>query len=231
MKINISFIVPSYNEEKNLEDAVVSLIKGVKDIVKSYEVIIIDDGSTDATGKVADRLSKEHKFVKVIHHKKNQGFGETIKDGIKFSTKDYVIGFPGDNDTSAISMRNLILRADEADVIISYTSNPGKRSGTRRFFSWFFIYIMNLILGLKLKYYNGSFLCKSKDLLKLNLVSKGFTIYAEAKIYLIKNGLSYIEVPFEHIGRKYGKTKTANISTVFQTIEFILHILKIYFIK
>jgi hypothetical protein len=88
----------------------------------------------------------------------------------------------------------------------------------------------------------GSFSCEtgqvylqnesiSKDLLKLNLVSKGFTIYAEAKIYLIKNGLSYIEVPFEHIGRKYEKNKDEKLikSERLKDLEKLKSLDKIYF--
>ena len=87
---------------------------------------------------------------------------------------------------------------------------------------------MNLLLKMHLRYYNGSFLCKTEDLKKIHLISPGFTIYAEAKVHLIKKGAQYIEVPFEHIGRKYGKSKATNIKSVIETLQVIWYLANKY---
>jgi hypothetical protein len=100
----------------------------------------------------------------------------------------------------------------------------------RNIISKTFIIIANLLFGMNLRYFNGSFICETKVLRDLDLKSKGLTIYAEAKIRLIKSGYSYTEVPFEHIGRKYGSSKAVNIKSLFETLDIIrILVADIYF--
>ena len=64
MKVDVSFIIPSYNEEKNLPHAVGNLIPEIKNVVKSFEIIIVNDGSTDSTGEVAEKIAEKNKHVR-----------------------------------------------------------------------------------------------------------------------------------------------------------------------
>lgn len=79
MKDSISIIIPAYNEEYSLADAVRVVVSVVSKEVSDYEVIIINDGSTDATGHIANRIQKKNNHVMVVHHPSNQGFGTTLK--------------------------------------------------------------------------------------------------------------------------------------------------------
>ncbi|KKS97786.1 MAG: hypothetical protein UV73_C0005G0063 [Candidatus Gottesmanbacteria bacterium GW2011_GWA2_43_14] len=222
--MSVSIIIPAYNEEKNLNSAVKGALWAVKDTVSDYELIIVDDGSVDRTHWVANKFARKNRKIKVIHHIKNIGFGSTFKDGIRNACKDYLVGFPGDYDTSEKSLRDLIKKASSADLIMTYNPDMSTRTWARRLFSKSFIMMMNQLFGLRLKYYNGSFICKTKLLKNLKLVSGGFAIYAEAKVRLLHNGLSYEEIPFKYLGRKFGKSKAVSINSVLQTLEtmFIL---------
>ena len=70
----LSVFFPAYNEEKNITQTVNKATAVLKKIASKYEIIIVDDGSTDKTGEIADRLAKEQEFVTVIHHQQNQGY-------------------------------------------------------------------------------------------------------------------------------------------------------------
>lgn len=226
MKKTVTIIIPAFNEEKNIAGAVRGALTAVRGTVSDYEILVIDDGSTDKTVYEAEKLAKRNKKIKLIKHARNLGFGLTIKEGIKKARQEYVVGFPGDNDTSAVSLRNIIIKAGRKDLIISYTRNSGTRSVARRLFSKSFVVLMNLIFGLKLRYFNGSFICKTRLLQNENLTSEGFAIYAEAKVRLLKKGYSYMEIPFTHTGRKHGQSKAVSWKSVGHTFVTVYHLIK-----
>lgn len=222
---SVTVLIPAYNEEKSLRKTVSGAIKVLDKEKIDYEIIVIDDGSTDGTGEVADSLKKNSR-IRILHHKKNLGFGRTIKDGIEISRMGYITGLPGDNDTSPKLLTDLINRKDEADLIIAYMDNTQSRNVVRRILSFLFVLVMNMTFGLKLRYYNSYFICRRKLLSSIVLRSKSFSIFAEAKVKLIKNGATYKEIPFQHIVRKYGRSKAVGIKSLINIIEMYLGLIK-----
>lgn len=228
---SFSIIIPAFNEGRNLEPTINGAIQAISDTIKDYEIIIINDGSIDETGKVADRLAKKYKRIKVIHHKHNKGFGDTFREGLWNAKNKFIIHFPGDNDTSPISLRNVLLQAEKADLISTYTIEE-KRSLPRRIVSKLFIFFMNSLFGLRLKYINGIFLSRTGLMTGLNLKSKGLAILSEAKVRLIKRNHSYIELPFEHIGRKHGQSTAISFKSAINTLDSVLTLFwDIYILK
>lgn len=221
-KSGYTVIIPAFNEEENIKDAVNNTIKIFKKSksTENYEVLIIDDGSVDKTGSIADGMSNQNKRIKVIHNNKNLGLGKSVCRGIAKASEEFLTVFPGDNDMSSESLVELINARRQADIVFSYPKDTSVRSYLRRFLSYLFVRIMNILFGLKLKYYNGPFICRSKIIKKMKLISSGFNIYAEMKIRLIRAGYSYKEIPFQLSGRKHGKSKAfklKNILRIFYT--------------
>src|SRR5689334_8051496 len=85
----ISAVLPARNEQGNLAQVVESTLEALGDAVPSLEVIIVDDGSTDATGRIADELAASHTFVRAIHHVTQQGYGSAWRSGIAAATLQY----------------------------------------------------------------------------------------------------------------------------------------------
>ena len=221
MKDSISVIIPAYNEEHSLKDAVIVAINVLSDICKEYEIIIVNDGSTDATGKIATLLAKKNRKIKVIHHKDNEGFGKTFNDGLAIASKKYVTGFPADNDIFTETFRNLLLARKSDRIVSSYMITMSRREIIRQIISYSFSTMMNLIFGLKLKYYNGYFICPLHMVKTLKLASSGFTIFAEIKIRLINKGVKIDEIPFEYKPRPHGVSKALALKNILQTLSFI----------
>lgn len=219
MDKSVSIIVPAYNEEKNLPQAVADLLSVMKQYRPGFEIVIVDDGSTDATGVVADRFARKHRQIRVIHHTKNEGFGAAFRSGITHARKTWVVPFHGDNDSAAGSLRAMIDRIGEADIISAYTANTQVRSILRRIISRLYIVIMNTLFGLSLRYYTGYFITRRSVLENLNLVASGLSVYAETKIRLLAVGYSMIEVPFVHTGRKHGISKAIGFTTAMDAIR------------
>ncbi|MBI3955216.1 glycosyltransferase [Candidatus Gottesmanbacteria bacterium] len=210
----VSIIIPAFDEEKNIQSAIKSADKAVRGICSKYEILVVNDGSMDRTGQKAELETKSNKSVRVINLTHHKGYGEAIKKGIEEAKMDYLTVFPGDNDMDSKSLAELIKNRGLADLIISYLGKSDTRRLMRRIASLTYIALVSTLFQLKLEYYNGSFICRTKLLKKLRLISTGFTICAEVKIRLIKRGYSYKEIPFIHTGRLHGKSKALTFRSI-----------------
>ena len=192
----LSVVVPAYNEEKNLEDAVKSVLSAVKDF-KDYEILIFNDHSSDSTGKIADELASKNKKIRVIHNERNMGLGYNYSKGIELARMNYFTFFPGDNENSDTSFAKMLKDIGKADILIPYTTNQNVRQWYRRIISGTFTSLMNLLFGLNLKYYNGNVAYKTEVLRKVKITTFSFAYSAEILIKLIKTGHSYRELGIE----------------------------------
>ncbi|MEE9558129.1 MAG: glycosyltransferase family 2 protein, partial [Candidatus Brocadiales bacterium] len=104
MKPTISIIIPALNEEDNIEPAVNKVISALDGRFSDYELLVFDDGSTDNTGAIIDRLAGNDKNVRAIHNENNMGLGYSYKKGVQLAKNDYIVMFPGDNQILKDSM-------------------------------------------------------------------------------------------------------------------------------
>ena len=211
---SVTIIIPAFREEDNIESAIDNAVAAASVATQDYEIIVVDDGSPDKTGDFARLKAEANPKIRVAVNATNEGFGFSFARGVKMATKAYVTVFPGDNDMSAVSLKELIASRGGADVVITYMQKTEKRSKFRRGLSLLFVIIMNFIFGLKLKYYNGAFICRRDLLQSIPIKSTGLAALAECIIRLLKAGHSYKPIYFEHIGRKHEQSKALNLRSV-----------------
>lgn len=115
MNKKVSVIVPAYNVEEYIENCIISIIQQT---YTNIEIIIIDDGSTDSTGKICDRLAKADKRINVIHQK-NQGLSQARNNGIKLASGEYISLIDGDDFVKKDFLRNMAdAMKDNVDVVV-----------------------------------------------------------------------------------------------------------------
>jgi len=230
MNNSVTIVIPAFREEANIEAAIDNALKVAQSVTQDYEIIVVDDGSPDKTGDFARLRAQNNPSIRVASNVTNQGFGYSFARGVKMATKEFVTVFPGDNDMSALSLKDLLEARGSADLIISYMQKTTKRSLFRRAVSKTFVVIMNLLFGLKLKYYNGAFICRTSLLKAVPIKSTGLAALAECIVRLLKQGVGWRAIYFEHIGRQHEKSKAFNfksINAVLKTIWILW--LDIYF--
>ncbi len=227
---SVSIIVPAFNEEGNIEGAIDSVVSAVEGQIADYEVIVIDDGSRDQTAALVKKRALKNPRIKIFSNDGNQGYGFSFKRGVSLAGKAYVTVFPGDNDMASCSLRDLIIARAKAEVIITYSVTSHRRSWFRRILSKTFVVIMNSLFGMKLKYFNGAFICETKVLRSVSIKSNSLAVLAESIVRLIKAGHSYHAIAFEHTGRMNDKSKAITIKSlaaVSKTIRILVQ--DIYF--
>ena len=216
----ISILLPAYNEEKNLVATAEEVLIAVENRFGGYEIIIIDDHSSDRTGELADSLAQGNANIKVLHNETNKGFGYSYRRGVAAATCDYVCFFPADNCVPAECIQAIFDQVGKADIILNYTSNLEIRVPMRRLLSRIYTGMMNALFGLNLTIINGPTVHKREIIQAVKISTDGFAFMAEIMVRLIRSGHSYLEIGTPIRERKYGSVKAfrlKNVISVFKT--------------
>lgn len=216
---SLSILIPAFNEQDNIEKAIESVLYAVQGLVKDFEIVVIDDGSTDQTKKLVIEKAQKNPAIRLVSYPHNQGYGIAFRRGMEAATKMCLTTFPGDNDMSRESLRDIIKAGGQADLILSYMLANQKRSLSRRMISKSFVLVSNTLFGLKLRYYNGAFLCRTDLLQRIPIKSTGMTLHAECIVRLIKAGCSYKEIAFEHTGRMAHASKALKLKHCWSVVR------------
>jgi len=224
MKKSVSIIIPSYNEEKVLEKTLKKIYKIVNEVFSDYELLIVDDGSTDRTGEIIDKFAKRNSGLRPFHNKKNMNLGYNYKLGIKNATKNYVMMLPGPDNMTLDSIKNFMSNVGKDTIITGYIANQDIRSPFRRFMSGFFTNTLNLLFGLRLKHYMTLQSYETKLVQKVKLTTNSFALPAEILIRLLKRGYSYKEVPIYNKELDHNKTMCFRFRNLVGIITLVLRL-------
>lgn len=213
-KDSVSVIVPALNEERDIVSTIKTILNALKKKFSEYEIIIFDDGSTDRTGEITDKLADAYDCIRVFHHKKPICVGGIYKRGIRLAKMNYLIRINGKNDITEENLDKIFALAGVKDLVIPYMTNDRERSFFRRSVSRAFTFIVNFMFGLNLKYYNHYVLCKRSAANAIDLKTDSYAFQAEILVKLIKSGYSYVEVPVEDKFDKCVETKAFKFTNI-----------------
>lgn len=222
---SISILVPAMNEEKNLATTVERIVDALSITVEDYEIIIVNDGSTDGTGVKADEIATHYPGIRVLHNRRNMGLGYCYAAGYRAATKNFFVYIPGDNTWPTRSFVELFGNLGRADVITSYASNPEVREPVRRLLSRAYTVMLNLLFGRRMHYYNGLTIYPVDFLRRDPVTTFGFGFQAEVLLKALAQGLSYVEIPLPIDRRTAGRSKAVslrNIASVAMTVVRLL---------
>ena len=192
---SVSFVVPALNEEDVVEGIVRDIWTRVDALLDTFEIILINDGSTDKTGEIMDALSNELPHMRVLHHEKNIGLGAAYLEGVREAKLDYIMMLCGDGGLPASNLPAILGKIGEADIVIPYMKNLWKIKSPGRFvLSKCYSNLLNIVFGYRIRYYNGLPVHKSELIRPLHVTSRGFGFQGEILIKLLKSGSSYVEV-------------------------------------
>ncbi len=217
MKSSLTVIIPALNEEPHIANTVNETIDALQDTIVDYEIIIFNDGSTDRTGEISDRLAQYNPRIEVIHHESPRGLGYVYKAGVRKASKEYVLMVPGDNEVHRDSVHDVLKEVGETDIVITYHANPEIRSRSRQIISKMFAGVIRYGSSLNIRYFNGLVVHRTDVVRRaLSEISNGFAYQAEILVRLIQLGLDYKEVGLTILPRP--KTNAFRFSNLINTI-------------
>jgi glycosyltransferase involved in cell wall biosynthesis len=222
LRPSLTVVIPALNEERNLAATVRSVSDATSGLVDSLEIIIVNDHSSDRTGAIAEELASQDPRILVVHNSMNMGLGYNFGRGVKLTSKDYLMMIPGDNENSAQSVTPVVEKLGEADLIIPYVVNPWVRTRTRRAISRIYVWTVNILCGLKVRYYNGTCAFRSRALQEIPMDTNGFAYVAKTLVRLLKRGYSYREVGVHLDQRGSGSSKAFRPRNIVQVVGSII---------
>jgi glycosyltransferase involved in cell wall biosynthesis len=204
----ISVVLPAYNEEKNIAQMVRDCLKYLRKLKDGYEVIIVDDGSSDKTKTVAEKVAKRSKNVRLISYSPNRGYAQALKTGFEAAKFDYVFFTDSDRQfrLDALDIMYPIAKIKPVDLVIGYRL---KRQDPflRKFLSWGYNTLASFLFDLNVKDIDCAFKLFRKDIFKkIKIESEYFffntEILAKARFF----NFNIIEVGVPHFPRTAGKS-------------------------
>ncbi|MBF6569476.1 MAG: glycosyltransferase family 2 protein [Candidatus Binataceae bacterium] len=221
----LSVFLPSHNEEGNLERVVAGLGSILPKITDDYEIIIVDDGSRDRTGEIADRLVAADSHLRVIHHEHNRGYGGAVTSGIAAATKPWVMLCDGDGQFSSEDLGAMAAKADRYDVIVGrrvHRADPlGRRLNGRAWTT-----LMRLLFGIRIHDLDCGFKLFRRRLVDPQaLKARGAMISAELMARMVGSGARIAEVEVRHLPRQAGEQSGADLRVVMRAFRelFLLY--------
>ncbi len=217
--------MPSLNEEKNIESAVRNVVSGFEEFGINGEILVINDGSSDGTGRIAEGLAGTHPFVRVVHHESPQGIGASFWDGVRHAGGEIVTMIPGDGENDALETLRYLPVMDHVDILIPFVYNKDVRSSGRRLLSTLYRGIINISFGMTLNYMNGTVMYRTCILKDMTLKSRGFFYQTELLIKSIRRGYLYAEVPYALKQRVGGVSKATTLRSLMKVVRNFLSVL------
>ncbi len=224
--ITLSVFFPCYNEERNVQSLVLEAMRILDDSVKKHEILIINDGSTDKTGVVADRLSMEHRHVRAIHHKKNRGYGAALVSGFSNAVHEWIFFTDGDRQFFISEIELLLNEIDDHDIIIGYRK-ARRDPGYRILYGHLWTRLVQLLFGLKVRDINCAFkLIKKNTLDNVTLHSSGAMINTEILVKMKLLGAPMKQVGVSHRPRTFGNPTGGNPKVILKAFIELLELRK-----
>ena len=201
--MKLSFVIPVYNEDQSLKQLYSEIIENTSNM--KYEIIFVDDGSTDNSFNIMQELAKKDKNVKIIRFRKNFGKAAGLQSGFDAITGDIIFTMDADLQDDASEIPNFLKKLDEGyDLVTGWKKkrkDPISKTGPSKLFNS----IVSSSFGLKLHDFNCGFKAYRKE------VVEELDIYGEMHRYVPAlahaKGFKVAEIPVHHRSRKFGKSK------------------------
>ena len=216
--VGLSVFFPAYNDSGTIASMVIAAVRTAGRLTPDFEVLVIDDGSTDTTAEVADEMARLYPQVRVIHHSRNRGYGGALKTGFSAATKEVIFYTDGDAQYDAREMARLWEKmTDEVDLVNGYKisrSDPLHRRVVGRIYH----HLVRLFFGLKVRDVDCDFRMMRRSIFdRVQLEKASGVICLEMMKKIQDAGFRIAEVPVHHYHRAHGKSQFFNFRRLART--------------
>ena len=227
MKPNISAFFPAYNEEKNIANTVHKAKAVLEQLAGDYEILVINDGSSDQTLAVARGLEAEFPKVKVINHEINRGYGGALKSGFYNARYEWVAFTDSDGQFDFSELSKLLEKSSDSDLVVGYRLKRVE-GFIRKLNARLWGILIWLVFGLRVKDIDCAFKLIKKDVFDHipKLESNGALISAELLIRCRKADLKIAQVGVHHYPRLEGNPTGANLNVIIKAFKELLWLWK-----
>lgn len=215
---SVSFVLPAFNESANIADAVRRCV-GVAGAFDDYEVIVVDDGSSDDTRNIVDGLSVDNPAIRSVHHPENRGYGAALKSGLLAAGMDRVFFTDADLQFDVSEIHALVAHADEHGVVAGFRS-PRHDPWLRCLNGWAWSWLVNRLFGTGVRDVDCAFkLFDRRVFEQIEIESIGAFVNTEILVRARAAGFTVKEVPVSHFPRGAGVATGAHLRVILRAFR------------
>jgi dolichol-phosphate mannosyltransferase len=219
---SLSIVIPALNEQDKITLTVNGLLPACRRHLSQFELILVNDGSTDRTGEVMEELARQDPAIVVIHHTKNQGVGTSYRSGIDRASFDYVTLIPGDNICRADTYEPLFGAIGTADLVLAYRANQEQ---ARRWYRVLISRIYNRVLcdiyKMPIREIQSACVYPTRLAKKIGLQSTGFMYQLELLVQSFRCGCSFTETPLYMIYEGENSSRSLRWRTLVDLVQMM----------
>ena len=223
---SLSVFFPCYNEKDSISVLTEKAISVAGEICDDYEVILVDDGSSDGTAELADQLAEKYPAVRVIHHPVNKGYGAALQSGFRAATKAYVFYTDGDGQFDLAELHNLLPLVAQHDIVSGYRLN--RQDGLLRKINAFcWTKLVGFLFDLKLRDIDCAFKLYKRELFDtIEMHSTGALIDTEILARAVRKGYTIAQIGVHHYPRRAGQSSGANVKVILRAFKELFKLRK-----
>ncbi len=215
----ISVFLPCHNEEGNIERVITALNAELCKLAERFEIIVVDDGSTDRTGQIADAIAAADPNVRVVHHVKNRGYGAAVTSGIGACTQPWIVLCDGDGQFEASDIGKLTVKTAGYDVLIGHRARRAD-SFFRRLNGKAWTLLIRLLFRVPVRDIDCGLKLINRSLVEgLKLQATGAMISTELMAQLVRRCAKICEVEVSHLPRVTGEQSGANLLVILRAFK------------
>jgi len=201
----IAVALPAYNEQESLPRTVPRFVRALRNVTDDFEVVIVNDGSSDRTAEVVNDLSREYPEVRLVQHPVNLGYGAAVWTGITSGQKEFVFFTDADGQFDVEQLSRFLPFTGEYDLIVGYRA-PRRDPPMRLVNAFGWKMFVTLMFGYVARDIDCAFKLFRRDILDVVYVeSRGAAFSAEFLVKARDRGYRIKELPVTHLPREAGK--------------------------
>lgn len=216
---SVSVFFPCYNEEPNVENTTRAALRACERLFDDFEIIIVNDGSRDRTGEIADRLADEFPRVRAVHNRPNRGYGGALQRGFREARKEYVFYTDGDGQFDFEELERILPLASEYDIVSAFRMNrsdPLMRKLNAKCWGT----LVNLLFRMGVRDVDCAFKLYPRRLFdEIEMHSNGALIDTEILARARRRGYSVGQIGVHHYPRTAGEQTGANLRVILKAFR------------
>ena len=222
----LSIFFPCYNEEANVERVTAEALVAAEKITGDYEIIIVNDGSRDRTGELADELAARHERVRAVHNSPNLGYGGALQRGFRAATRDWIFYTDGDGQFDFAELPKLLALLEQYDVASAYRIDR-QDPPLRKLNAWAWGLLVRMLFDLPLRDIDCAFKIYPREFVeRVELRSMGALIDTEMLARAKRLGYRIGQVGVHHYPRQAGVQTGANIKVIARAFKELFRLRK-----
>ena len=225
-RYSLSVFYPCYNEAENIPRVVAEAMAFLPTVSDDFEIILVNDGSADRTGEIADELAAGDPRIHAVHHETNSGYGAALQSGFRAATKELVFYTDGDGQFDIEDLADLLPLIEQYDIVNGYRKN--RQDGfMRRLNAYCWGKLVQKVLGFRCRDVDSAFKLYRREIFDhIEMKSTGALIDTEILARANRAGYTLGEVPVRHKPRIAGEQTGANLKVILRAFKELMKLRK-----